>query len=133
MSFQTLYNAERANEPRPDPVQSARDAAAQLRQHFGRIDPPLGDVLRLRRGDVDLSLEGAPDVLRALRWAYDDDGRANANFGDGFMMVMDWAPDGTLSTRVIHQWGASERPESEHYNDQSEMFAQRQWRRIELD
>lgn len=132
MAFQTLYNAERANEPRPDPVQSVRDAAAQLRQHFGRIDPPLGDVLRLRRGDVDLPLEGAPDVLRALRWAYDDDGRANANFGDGFMMVMDWAPDGSLSTRVIHQWGASERPDNEHYNDQSEMFAQIQWRTITL-
>jgi acyl-homoserine-lactone acylase len=80
-------------------------------------------VLRLRRGDVDLALEGAPDTLRALRWAEEADGRLNADFGDGFMMVMDWAPDGALSTRVIHQWGASEHAESPHFNDQSEMFA----------
>ncbi len=130
LSFQPLYNAARAGEPQPDIVLSARQAAAHLRQHFGRIDPPLGDVLRLRRGDVDLPLEGAPDVLRALRWSNSESGRANADFGDGFMMVIDWAPDGTLSTRVIHQWGASERPESPHFNDQSEMFARREWRTL---
>ena len=111
-------------------MEAARAAAAHLRQHFGRLDPPLGDVLRLRRGDVDLPLEGAPDVLRALRWHDDPDGRTVADFGDGFMMVMDWAPDRTLTTRVVSQWGASDRPESAHYNDQSEMFARRQWRRV---
>jgi penicillin amidase/acyl-homoserine-lactone acylase len=131
MAFQPLYNAARAGAPPPAPVDTARAAAAHLRQHFGRLDPPLGDVLRLRRGDVDLPLEGAPDVLRALRWHDDPDGRLNADFGDGFMMVMDWAPDGTLSARVIHQWGASDRPESPRYNDQSEMFSRREWRALE--
>lgn len=130
LTYQPIYNAGRANTPPPTPVEAARAAAAHLRQHFGRLDPPLGDVLRLRRGDVDLPLEGAPDVLRALRWHDDPDGRTVADFGDGFMMVMDWAPDRTLTTRVISQWGASDRPESAHYNDQSEMFARRQWRRV---
>lgn len=128
MIYQPIYNAGRANTTPPDPVDVARNAAARLKAHFGRIDPPLGDVLRLRRGDVDLPLEGAPDVLRAIRWHDDPDGRLNADFGDGFMMVLDWGPDGTLNTRVISQWGASDRPESPHYNDQSEMFARYQWR-----
>jgi acyl-homoserine lactone acylase PvdQ len=128
MSFQPLYNATREGRPLPDPVTSAREAATRLRTHFGRIDPPLGEVLRLRRGDVDLPLEGAPDVLRALRWQDEPDGRLRADFGDGFMMVMDWAPDGTLSTRVISQWGASERPGSAHYADQALLFARREWR-----
>ncbi len=132
MAFIPLYNAVREGRPVPDPLTTAREAAAHLRAHFGRLDPPLGDVLRLRRGAVDLPLEGAPDVLRALRWHADDDGRLNADFGDGLMMVMDWAPDGTLSTRVIHQWGASEHPESPHYNDQSALFARREWRTLPL-
>lgn len=130
MIYQPIYNAGRANRPPPDPVEAARSAAAHLRTHFGRLDPPLGDVLRLRRGDVDLPLEGAPDVLRALRWHDDPDGRLNADFGDGFMMVMDWAPDRTLTTRVISQWGASDRPESPHYNDQAALFARREWRSV---
>ena len=47
------------------------------------------------------------------------------------MMVMDWAPDGTLTTRVIHQWGATDRPESPHYNDQSALFARHEWRMLD--
>ncbi len=130
--YQPIYNAGRANTAPPTPVESARMAAQRLRTTFGRIDPPLGELLRLRRGDVDLPLEGAPDVLRAVRWHDDPDGRAVGDFGDGFMMVMDWAPDRTLTTRVISQWGASDRPESPHYNDQSAMFARREWRTVQV-
>jgi len=130
MIYQPIYNAGRAGAPPPDPVDAARAAAAHLRAHFSRLDPPLGEVLRLRRGNVDLPLEGAADVLRAIRWHEDPDGRLNADFGDGFMMVMDWAPDRSLTTRVISQWGASDRPENPHYNDQSEMFVRREWRSV---
>ncbi|GAM97076.1 penicillin amidase family protein [alpha proteobacterium U9-1i] len=130
LMFYPIYTARRLGEPEPDPRETARNAAQYLQLHFGRLDPPLGEVLRLRRGAIDLPLEGAPDVLRALRWSEEPDGRLRADFGDGFMMVMDWAPDGTLSTRVIHQWGASERPESPHYNDQSPLFARREWRTL---
>jgi acyl-homoserine lactone acylase PvdQ len=131
LMFFPIYNARRDGRPEPDPLVTVRAAAAHLRQHFGRLDPPLGDVLRLRRGNVDLPLDGAPDTLRALRWHEDPDGRLNADFGDGLMMVMDWSPDGALSTRIIHQWGASERPDSPHYNDQSEMFARHEWRTLD--
>jgi acyl-homoserine lactone acylase PvdQ len=128
--FYPIYTARRLGEPEPSPLETVRDAAAHLRIHFGRLDPPLGEVLRLRRGDLDLPLAGAPDTLRALRWSTDADGRLSADFGDGFMMVMDWAPDGSLTTRVIHQWGSSEHPDSPHYNDQSEMYARREWRTL---
>lgn len=133
LMFSPLHEARRQGRPEPSPLDTVRDAEAHLRAHFGRLDPPLGDVLRLRRGALDLPLEGAPDVLRALRWSADEDGRLRANFGDGFMMVLDWAPDGGLTTRVIHQWGASERPESPHYADQAPLFARREWRELALD
>lgn len=128
--FDPLYNARRAGAPEPSPLDTVREAASYLRQHFGRLDPPLGEVLRLRRGEVDLPLGGAQDTLHAIRWARDPDGRLRADFGDGFMMVMDWAPDGSLTTRVIHQWGASEHPDSPHYSDQSALYVRRQWRTL---
>jgi penicillin amidase/acyl-homoserine-lactone acylase len=130
--YQPIYNAGRPNTAPPAPIEAARAGARRLRATFSRIDPPLGDLLRLRRGDVDLPLEGATDVLRAIRWHDDPDGRAVGDFGDGFMMVIDWAPDGSLTTRVISQWGASDRPDSPHYNDQSEMFIRREWRTVEV-
>ncbi|MGE0742170.1 MAG: penicillin acylase family protein [Hyphomonadaceae bacterium] len=131
--FFPIYTARRIGAPEPDPIDTARAAAAYLRTHFGRLDPAWGEVLRLRRGDVDLPLDGAPDTLRAIRWVEEPDGRLNADFGDGLMIVMDWAPDGALSTRIISQWGASEHDDSPHYSDQSAMFARHEWRSIEIN
>lgn len=127
-----IYNATRMRRPRPEPTDTVRDAGAYLMQHYGRLDPEWGDVLRLRRGEVDLPLDGGPDTLHAIRWTPDPDGRLRADFGDGFMMVMDWAPDGTLTTRVISQWGVSSHPDSPHYADQAPLYAARRWRTIDV-
>ena len=107
LMFEPLYEARRNRRPEPDPIVTARAAAQYLTEHFQRLDPKWGDVLRLRHGNVDLPMDGANDVLRGIRWAREHDGRLNANFGDGLMMIMDWAPDHSLQVRVIHQWGSS--------------------------
>ena len=130
LMFYPIYTARRLGQPEPSPLDTVREAASYLTTHFARLDPELGEVLRLRRGSVDLALEGAPDVLRALRWTPDPDGRLHADFGDGLMMVMDWTPDGVLTTRVIHQFGDSDDPNSPHYADQAPLFARREWRTL---
>ena len=128
LMFEPLYDARRMRQPQPDPIITARAAAQYLSIHFHRLDPAWGDVLRLRRGKVDLPMDGANDVLRGIRWARNPDGRLNANFGDGLMMIMDWAPDHTLTVRTIQQWGASGHATSPHYNDQSSLYAAHGWR-----
>lgn len=130
LMFEPIYEARFRGAAPPDPVTAARNAAHYLTQHFQRLDPPWGDVLRLRRGNVDLPMDGANDVLRGIRWAHDPDGRLNANYGDGLMMVMDWAPDGSLTTRVISQWGVSSHPSSPRYNNQSPLYVRHQWRTL---
>ena len=55
-------------QPEADPRVELATAATYLTQHFGRLDPPLATVLRLRQGKVDLPMDGAPDVL-ARRFA----------------------------------------------------------------
>ncbi|PNB54078.1 acylase, partial [Pseudomonas sp. GW531-E2] len=40
--------------PELDPRDSLAKAAGYLQRHFGTLDPPLGTVLRLRHGAVDL-------------------------------------------------------------------------------
>jgi acyl-homoserine lactone acylase PvdQ len=128
LMFEPLYNARRDRVPEPDPVVAARAAGRYLMRYFHRLDPPWNEVLRLRHGNVDLPMDGANDVLRGVRWSRETDGRLNANFGDGFMMVMDWSPDHAYSVRVIHQWGASSHETSPHYNDQSQLYVRHQWR-----
>jgi acyl-homoserine lactone acylase PvdQ len=128
LMFEPLYEADHDRKPEPDPVAAARAAGQYLKRYFHRLDPEWGDVLRLRHGNVDLPMDGANDTLRGIRWSREPDGRLNANFGDGFMMVMDWAPDRIFSVRVIHEWGASSHETSPHYNDQSPLYVRHQWR-----
>ena len=117
--------------PRPDTAASLREAVDLLTTHFGRLDVPLGDFQRLRRGAVDLPVCGGPEALRAIIGSISDDGRRVGNNGDGFIMLIEWAPGGAVTTRSIHQFGAATiRTQSPHYNDQSALFAREQWKRV---
>ncbi len=112
--------------PYPDPREKLHEAAAHLTQYFGTLDPPLGDVIRLRQGDVDLPLDGGSDTLRASTlWNIDpDDGRLAIRHGDSFLMFIEWDRQGRVSSRSIQPFGAAmTRPGSPHYTDQAELFA----------
>ena len=110
--------------PELDPRDALAKAAAYLQTHFSSLDPPLGTVLRLRRGTVDLPLDGAPDVLRAAStWDEADDGRLVVNHGDSFIMFMTWDKKGRVASQSIQPYGAATtRPESPHYADQAALF-----------
>ena len=112
-------------QPEIDPRQALVDATAYLQRVFGRLDPPLGDMLRLRQGSVDLPLDGAPDVLRASAlWDEASDGRLAVRHGDSFLMFMTWDRQGRVASRSIQPYGAATtRPGSPHYTDQAALFA----------
>jgi penicillin amidase/acyl-homoserine-lactone acylase len=125
------------NEPLPDTaplLERLRGAAAALRQHFGTPAPALPDLLRLRRGAVDLGLEGGPDLLRAFYARPGQRGRWNAYAGDSYLMIVDWDAAGAVRSRSIHQFGsASTRPDSPHFADQAPLFVRRQLKPVWLD
>ena len=117
------------------PGEALRDAAAHLVEHFGRLDPPLGEVLRLRQGRVDLPLDGGPDVLRAMAlWDVADDGRLAVRHGDSFLMFMAWDRAGRVRSRSIQPFGqATTREGSPHYADQAPLFVRRQTKPVLFD
>jgi acyl-homoserine-lactone acylase len=115
-----------------DPAEALADVTAFLMKHYERLDPPLGDALRLQRGTVDLPLSGGPDLLRAIYWKRDDKtGALVGENGDGYIMNVEWLKDGTLRSESIHQFGsASTRPESPHYADQAKLFATERYKPV---
>ncbi|MDQ2877857.1 MAG: penicillin acylase family protein [Pseudomonadota bacterium] len=112
--------------PEIDPRQSLVESCAYLRRVFGRLDPPLGAMLRLRQGKVDLPLDGGPEVLRATStWDESPDGRLAVKHGDSFIMFMDWDKQGHVVSHSIEPFGtATTRPNSPHYADQAALFVQ---------
>lgn len=109
------------------PMEAYQKAAEILHGTYGRLDPRWGEVNRIQRGAVDIEINGAPDVLRAI---YADpntisgNGSMNSFAGDTHIMLADWNAEGKLNLVSIHNYGsATLDATSPHYNDQTEMFA----------
>ena len=114
------------------PLEMLKKTASELKERFGRIDPEWGEVNRIQRGDVDLPLDGGPDILRAIyadRDGVAKDGVMNAFAGDTHIMYADWDAGGKLILKSIHQYGAATLDEtSPHFNDQVPLFAKGQYK-----
>jgi penicillin amidase/acyl-homoserine-lactone acylase len=115
-----------------------KSTAEQLKIATGRIDPEWGDVSRLARGDHSWPLNGGPDTLRAVYAAGDltKDKFRKGRAGDTYIVIADWAPDGSYTLETIHQYGSATMDlASPHYADQAPLFAAEQFKRppMELD
>lgn len=118
--------ADYSNKPFPDVAEKLQAASDHLMKHFGRLDPPMGDLLRLRQGTVDLAMDGGSDTLRAATtWDVDEDGRLNLKHGDSFIMWIEWKPGQRVFSRSIQPFGAATtRPRNAHYTDQMKLFVE---------
>lgn len=120
--------------PEMEPLEALRDTAQDLMSRFGRLDPEWGQVLRMQRGEVDVPLEGGPDVLRAAyadRDGVRNSGTMNIFAGDSHIMVADWDAQGKLTLDSIHNYGAATLDQtSPHYADQAELFAKGGFKRM---
>ncbi len=121
-----------ARKRKPDPREVLLEAASYLQTHFGRLDIPLGEFIRLRQGSVDLPMDGGPDALRAAT-SYDEapDGRLLIKHGDSFIMVVTWDRSGRVNSESIQPFGAAiTRPASKHYTDQARMFVEHRFKPV---
>lgn len=132
LMIKDFMSAEYNNKPAPDVREHLEKQVAHLKRHFGRIDPPMSALLRLRQGPgphaVDLPLDGGSDTLRAsTSWDVDDDGRLAVRHGDSFIMFVEWAQGRPVRSESVQPFGAATtRPGSQHYTDQAALFARHQ-------
>ncbi|HEX3914345.1 MAG TPA: acylase [Steroidobacteraceae bacterium] len=109
--------------PDVPPIDALRHAIDTLKTHFGRIDPQWGQVNRIRRGKLDLAIDGGPDTYRAVYGVAQNDGTLSAAAGDTFIMFVTWDKAGSLSSESINQFGsATLDSNSRHYADQTPLF-----------
>ena len=107
-----------------EPRAALERSAGLLKGFYGRIDPAWGEVNRIRRGRLDMPVDGGPDIYRAVYGRPGFDGRLVAAGGDTYVMFVTWDRDGHLSSRSIHQFGsATLDTNSPHYADQTPLFA----------
>ncbi len=124
---------QRGEVPKPEDI--LKETVDHLMEYFGRIDPPMMDVLRLRQGDVDLPIDGGNDTIRASTlWDVEEDGRLSVRHGDSFIQFVEWDKAGKVTSRSIQPFGAATtRPDSKHYTDQMQLFVDKKLKPVHFD
>jgi penicillin amidase/acyl-homoserine-lactone acylase len=125
MTAAPLLQASASGIARPEPAATLRATANRLLSQFGRLDPIWGEVSRLRRGSIDVALNGGPDVLRdvEVQPRLDRNGTSAARAGDSLTFLSSWTRDGRWQVESIVPFGASNMPGAPHYADQTALFA----------
>ena len=104
-----------------------------LLKEFGYIDVPLGMLQRIQRGKIDLPLDGAPDVLRAI-YSKMTNNRKVAFNGDCFFQIVEWDTEGKIHSKSIHQYGSGTLDTSSiHFSDQSYLFSEKKMKTVWMD
>ena len=93
-----------------------------LKKHFNSDRIQLGDLQKLARGTKELPIFGLPDVVTAMRGVPYKDGRIKITHGESYIGLVRFTPTKTYYESVI-SFGNSRRPESPHYTDQMELYA----------
>ena len=100
------------------------------KKYYGDVEIKWGDILRLKRGDMDLPLSGGPDILRAI-YSKKVEGKRIGTAGDCYFQIVEWDKKGNVSAQSIHQYGAATLDSSSlHYDDQAKLFATHQMKPV---
>jgi acyl-homoserine-lactone acylase len=95
-----------------------------VRQRYGSIDVPWGEVHRVRVGGKDVPVGGCPGDLgcfRVLQFQDEPDGKRAARGGDGWVLAVEFGP--VPRAFSVLAYGESPLPDSPHNGDQGELFA----------
>jgi len=115
-------------------VRAVRYAQRQLLHAHGTLDIPLGQVQFYIRGDRHVPADGLRETARATDTKLFNRGKAvyKVVSGDGYMQKVRFTPQGP-ELNTINVYGASDDPESPHYDDQMELFSQHRYKVMTLD
>ena len=114
-------------------VKALRWAKNRIDTYYNGDIPKLGDVQRHVRGDVNLPLAGFPDALAANYNEEWKDGRYKPWVADSYVHFAKWKDGKLLRMETLHPFGASNRPDSPHYTDQMQLYADQETKKMTLD
>ena len=104
-------------------LRAAEEAAMLMRNEFGSLQVPWGDVHVFTRGDKTVPAPGSSSG-GTIFVASDDtyvDNAWKVSYGYGFGMVVAFGPEGPRAASMV-PYGSSENPDSPHYADQLELM-----------
>jgi len=103
-----------------------------MTQYFGSEGVKLGDYQKLVRGDKELPIFGLPDVITSMGSTDFKEGKTKVVSGESYIELVKFTPTGVEIESVI-SYGSSDHPDSKHYSDQMELYAQFKTKKMTFD
>ena len=129
-------NAPRAEIYKPSSFEFLESLAyveSYLLKHFGKLEVSLADFQFLKRGDLSKPVWGLPDVITAMHTVKSKEGRVKVTAGESYIMMVKYSKEGLPEIETVNVFGASSRKESQHFNDQMDMFIDQKLKPMTLD
>lgn len=115
-------------------VEAITKTKKEFMHHFGKLEIPYGDVQTFKRGEKEVKMGGIPDVLAACASDWNaKTGRMDAKGGDTYVQLVRFSSEGEPYIESLMAGGNSDRPDSPHYNDQMDMLAGHQTKKMTLN
>ena len=105
-----------------------------LTQHFGTVNVPYKAFSVVRRGNKEKPAYGSVYTLGNRKSKIDpESGKAITTGGDNGMIFVEYNKDGVVSLETIVPFGSSSNPNSPHYDDQLDLYVNKQVKSMTLD
>ncbi|MDC1048957.1 penicillin acylase family protein [Flavobacteriaceae bacterium] len=113
-------------------IKALRNTKEYLLKYFNTTDVKLGDYQKLVRGSKELPIFGLPDVITAMSSRPYKDGKVKVVSGESYIELIRFTDKGPEIESVI-SYGSSDHPNSKHYDDQMEMYANFKTKKMTLN
>lgn len=110
-----------------------RYAKRYLKRHFKSLEIELGTLQNHVRGDKVYPVGGAPESINAMYLSKWKGKKFQTELGDSYIMFVTYNKQGVERIETVNCYGASNRPESPHYNDQMELYVNQKTKAMTLD
>jgi len=114
-------------------IKGVQWAKKQMLKVYGKLDVALGEVQRHIRGNVSLPMQGLPETLAAIYSELQPNAKLKLTIGETYIGIGQFDAQGLATYETLVPYGASEHPNSPHYTDQMQRFADENPKPVELD
>jgi len=113
-------------------IKALKKTQAYLIKHFGSTQIPLGTYQKLVRGSKEIPIFGLPDVITSMATVPHQDGKVKVVSGESYIELVRFTKKGTEIESII-SYGSSDHPDSPHYGDQMDSYAQFKTKKMSLN
>ena len=103
-----------------------------LIKFFGTVNIELGHFQKLVRGEKEIGIFGLPDVITAMKGVNYEDGKIKITHGESYISLVKFK-DGKVEVETVISYGSSDNPNSNHYNDQMDLYSKFKTKKMSLD